>query len=563
MKKHLLLFIGFFFSTIFAQNPASIPLNHPLYNFVERMETMGIVTDALDNIRPYSRGRAAELLKQIEAKRDRLTAIDGRRLDDLLLEFRFELQPGEKHALIPEGQNWYSTLASWENFKNDFRRVLSRPWPEEEHHVAMWEKDSSSVYFDFEQVFTADGRSDGLSRNANEQSYILQGVIDRDFAWRVKVSLQGVRGDEGYRELDPLIKGTFSQESEEGDVVFADRTGGELAWHTRYMDVHFAQQEIAWGHGLSGKLILSNNPEQYPYIAVSKSWGWGKFIALHGKLQSFQQGTLEDGTKIFPDKWVAAHRLEFSPWDPITIGLNEVFIYGNRYADWSYLIPFNFYRAVQHKLRDRDNATIAIDLEAIPLNGAKLYGTIFIDEMKFEKLGTDWWGNKHAFQGGVVLADPFRLHNTMLQAEYTAIMPWVYTHKFAVNRYESDGRSLGHPAGPNSEVILFSVSKDISVRWLLGLQWSQTKKGANYPNENIGGDLLTGENVLLGTQEEPRQTRRFLEGILTTTKQTELFTRYELFNDFFVSASYIFSDTRTESRSQSLNEWHLGIRFNY
>ncbi|MCB0376671.1 MAG: hypothetical protein KDD04_12185, partial [Sinomicrobium sp.] len=264
----------------------------------------------------------------------------------------------------------------------------------------MWEDGLDNFYFDFEQYFTFDSRSDGVSRKANEQSYIFRGTLDNSFAYQVKVSLQGVRGDDGYWQDDPIIKNTFSQQNEDSTTVFTDRTGGELAWHTKFMDISFAQQEIAWGHGESGKLILSNYPEHYPYLQISKSWGWGKFTALHGKLQSFKSDTLSDGTPLYPDKWVAAHRLEFSPWDPLTIGLNEVFIYGERYADWAYLMPFNFYRAVQHKLRDRDNATISLDFEYIPFAGTKLYTTIFLDEMKFEKLGTNWWGNKQAIQVG-------------------------------------------------------------------------------------------------------------------------------------------------------------------
>jgi len=245
------------------------------------------------------------------------------------------------------------------------------------------------------------------------------------------------------------------------------------------MEIVFAQQEIMWGHGESGKLILSNHPEQYPYLQISKNWKWAKFTAMHGKLQSYESHRLEDGTPIYPDKWVAAHRLELSFWDPITVSINEVFIYGNRYADWAYLLPFNFYRAVQHKLRDRDNATISLDLEYVVIPGTKFYTTIFLDEMKFEKLGTDWWGNKHAIQLGLHQADPFGIENLEFTAEYSAIMPWVYTHKYRVNNYASDVRSLGHWAGPNSEVTYFNLKKDLHSRFTLGIKWLRYKKGRN------------------------------------------------------------------------------------
>lgn len=561
----LSIFIVFLFSfqNIFAQNPASVPISHPVYSYLERMETLGHIQNLFDGVRPYSRSRVAGALTQINQKRGQFTAIDKRRLDDFLLDFRFELSGKKKHALITENKSWYSTLSSWKNFKNDFRRVLSQSYPEEENHVIMWEDSSNNFYFDYEQLFTVDSRSDNLSRNANEQSYIFRGTMENDFSYQVKISLQGIRGNKVYRDLDPIIKKTFTQESESGDIVFTDRTGGELALHTKYMEIHFAQQEISWGHGESGKLILSNFPEQYPYLQVSKNWGWGKFTAMLGKLQSFQSDTLLDGTRIFPDKWLAAHRLEISPWDNFTIGINEVFIYGNRSVEWAYLIPFNFYRAVQHKLRDRDNATISLDFEYIPVNGLKLYTTLFIDEMRFEKLGTNWWGNKHAIQSGLYITDPFGLENTEFRFEYSAIMPWVYTHKFKINRYESDGRSLGHWAGPNSEVIYFHLMKDFHARLKGGVQFMQYKKGANTANQNIGGDLLTGRNILLGNQVLPKETRSFLEGDLTTERTAKLYFQYEIFNDLYLSSSYIWINTKSKNTQKSLNEIHLGFLFNY
>jgi hypothetical protein len=567
---HLLSFIFYLSSFSSAQNPASVPLNNSIYPFLDRMETLGHVTHLLDGVKPYNRGRIAEILNTLNNTRDNLTSIDRRKLDDYLLNFRFEIDNSIKHELIPENQDWYSTLYSWDNFSKDFMRAIMQRYPEEENHTILWEKDSSNFYFDYQQYFSLDSKSDGDSRNANEQSYIFRGTIDNNFAYYVNISLQAVRGSKGYRELDPVIKGTFSQESESGNLIHVDRTGGELAWHTRYMDINFAQQELLWGHGESGKLILSNYAEQYPYFQISKNWGWGQFTAMHGKLISFQNDTLSDGTfiyndqtRLYPDKWVAAHRLEFSPWTRFTIGLNEVFIYGNRYADWAYLIPFNFYRAVQHKLRDRDNATISLDFEYVPLNRLKLYTTIFLDEMKFEELGTNWWGNKHAIQAGLHITDPFGLENLELRVEYAAIMPWVYTHKYMVNRYESDKRSLGHWAGPNSEVMYFDLKKDFHARFYAGIKGLSFKKGYNYPDQNIGGELLVGRGSG-GFSQPEKETRSFLEGVLSKETTMELYAQYEIFNDLFLSASYIWINSENDGlKAEGLNELHFQFLFNY
>ncbi len=562
MLKKLLIFLFLLSGLLQAQNPLSVTLHAPVYDFLERMESLGITANQLNGALPLSRGRIAQLLAEIADKRGRLTAIDQRRLDDFLLDFRRELRPQEKYGQTGEGKTWYSTLSSWNNLKKDFYRALHQRYPEEENHLFLWETGDSSFYADYRQVFTYDGRSDGPARNANEQTYLFRGNIG-NFAYQWQVSLQAVRGDAAYRRQDPLLKNTFIQDSESGKTTFADRTGGELAIHFRAFDFSFAQQPLSWGPGESGKLILSDWAEQYPYISINKNWGWGRFTMVHAKLQSFLQTTLDDGTRLYPDKWLAAHRLEISPFDNFSFGLSEMFVYGNRYADWSYLFPLNFYRAVQHKLRDRDNAAIALDAEWTPFDGVKLYGALFLDDMKFDSLGGHWYGNKQAVQTGINWYDPFGWANARVTAEYVAIMPWVYTHKFAVNAYTSDNRSLGHWAGPNSEVVFWELQKDFHARFTAGVRWQKLRKGHNLPNANIGGDINLGHNTLLGNQLEPRRKRYFLEGELETRQETTLFAKYEIFNDLYLSAAYIFTQRRFKDAKENYSDLHFGFLFRY
>jgi len=542
--------------------PTSVPLSDPVYAFLERMETLGYLSNVHDGIKPFSRNTVSAHLQKLMPQRDKLTPIDRQRLDDLLLDYRRELQPQSRYHLLPASQNWYSVLGSWDNFTSDFARYFRRNQPEEEDHLLSYESTDETFYADYEQGLTYERRSDEVYRSASWQALQLRGVLGANFGYRFKTELHGLRGDEPYVFGHPILKGSWSEKNDPGPR-YSDRTGGELSWQGAYLDFRFAQQEVSWGYGESGKLILSNNAEQFPYISLSRDWGWVTYIALHGKLQSFPQDTLSDGQKLYPDKWLAGHRLEISPWRWVTLGLNETFIYGNRYADWAYLIPFNFYRAVQHKLRDRDNATISVDMELLPVNGVKLYGTLFFDEFRQAKIGTNWFGNKQAWQGGLYWVDPFSLPNLSLRAEYTAVMPWVYTHKYRINSYTSDYQSLGFWAGPNSEVLYLALQKEWTQRLSTKLSFRQYKHGANYPNENIGGDILVGHGTLLGSQTEARQTRKFLEGLLTTEKRYSGEAMYEAFNDMFFTLRYHLIDTQTEAVHKNLQEWYLGILFKY
>ncbi|MBD3225862.1 MAG: hypothetical protein GF313_14130 [Caldithrix sp.] len=537
-------------------NPVNVPVHHPVYNFLERMETLGIVHNLLDGVRPYSRAKVARFLQVVDINKLRLTPIDRRRLADYLLDFRYEIQPNKRNALVPEGQNWYSILAGVDNFKKDFVRFFRQKHPEEENHVFLWEDGGDNFYFDYIQNATYETRSNGDYRWANWQQYRFRGLFNHNFGYQWEVVLHRILGDEPYALGHPILKGSWSQQRAD-EPRYSDRTRGEISWNTGYVQLQFAQQEIEWGFGESGKLILSRDPEPYPYISISKEWGWGKFIALHGKLQSLAADTLENNLRLYPDKWVAAHRLEVSIKRRLTLGFSEHFIYGYRYADWAYLIPFNFYRAVQHKLRDRDNATIAIDFEWLAGFGSKIYGSVFLDEFRRSKLGTNWFGNKHAFLFGFYKTDPFGLANLNLRMEYAALMPWVYTHKYGINSYTTDGQSLGHWAGPNSELYYIHINKYWHQRLVTGIKWRQYKHGDNFADKNIGGDIL------LGHRSFDPQERQFLDGLLTTEQRLECYVHYELFNDLFLRGRYNYIDSNEPNIHRIYHEFYMGFEMRY
>ena len=80
MIKYCVVFIfycEFLITPVFATNPTSIPISHPIYPYLERMEALGHVENLLDGIRPYSRVKVAGILAELDKKRDKLTSISA------------------------------------------------------------------------------------------------------------------------------------------------------------------------------------------------------------------------------------------------------------------------------------------------------------------------------------------------------------------------------------------------------------------------------------------------------------------------------------------------------
>ncbi len=402
---------------------------------------------------------------------------------------------------------------------------------------------------------------DSVSRFRQAETYQFRGTILENFGYYVNVYMARIGGDQKYINEDPVLKSTWR--TDRGQKVYFDRSSGEIAWHTPFIDFRFAHQPVTWGLGVSGKLILSDFPEQFPYINLAKYWKWGGFSFMHGKLMAEDTIETVQVQKIYPDKWITINRFEFSPQARMASGLTDMIIYGNRSVEWGYLLPIHYFRAVEHNLNDRDNALLALDAELRVYSGVKLYGTILIDELKKDELFSNWYGNKHGFQFGMHLVDPFKLNNLEIRCEYIAIMPWVYTHIYNINRFSSYGRPLGYWAGPNSEVIYLNVNKWWHQRLFTGVTGQLFKHGANYADKNIGGDIMLGHNTLLGSQTEPVLTRKFLEGILETEKYIQFYAQYEVLNDLYLNLALGYNSYNSSHTTIRSSELHLGLKFDY
>jgi hypothetical protein len=296
---------------LFAGNPVSVPIRHEIYRFLDRMETLGLVDNILDGVKPFDREHISEILVEINMQRGKLTRIDRDRLDNYLLDFRFEVDYTQRYAQMEEDKNWYTPFSSWSRIKTDFVRLFAQNQPEENNYLFMWEDLTNSFYTEFIYDFTYDQRNDDVSRNKDVMTFSFRGTLLNNFGYMAEVTFANIRGDEEYRNSDPILKNSWI--NDRGDVTYFDRSGGDIAYRSPYVDFHFAMQPISWGVGESGTLILSDNVEQYPYFSISKYWSWGNFTYLHGKLLADTIGVTDQGQRIHPDKWIVSNRFEFSP----------------------------------------------------------------------------------------------------------------------------------------------------------------------------------------------------------------------------------------------------------
>jgi hypothetical protein len=180
-------------------------------------------------------------------------------------------------------------------------------------------------------------------------------------------------------------------------------------------------------------------------------------------------------------KFLYMHRLSSDLWKRrIHLGINEVIIYGNtttdepvgdsdvvaapyvqddRGVEWVYLIPFTSFKFIEHYAGDRDNAALSFDLTVkYPVNWC-WYGEFFLDDMLAPwKLLSNDWGNKWGVTVGGFWFGRAGGRDLTVQAEYSRVEPWVYTHfSGGSHRYTQFNTGLGSPLGPNSQGAVLSV----------------------------------------------------------------------------------------------------------
>jgi hypothetical protein len=221
-----------------------------------------------------------------------------------------------------------------------------------------------------------------------------------------------------------------------------------------------------------------------------------------------------------------------------TWGLGEMVIYSRRFPDLAYLNPVNFYKTIEPEFHNRDNALMTTELSVYLKPNLELFGSFLLDDIEYSKLGSDYYGNKFAYNVGFSYIEPAGILDTDLAFEYIKIDPYVYSHQIPENNYTHDQINIGNALGPNSESLWLRGSYRPSHRVRLSVEGERHQHGDNIYDasgnlvKNVGGD------VLFGKRQIDSNSAPFLDGIRTKTYRVALNAVYEFVNEWFLDFRY-------------------------
>ncbi|MBI2428812.1 MAG: hypothetical protein HYV29_08465 [Ignavibacteriales bacterium] len=531
MKKIILFFFPVY---LFAQS-VYLPPTHQVYKYLDKMEAKQVIVGYRDEVKPMTRETIARFLVQIDTTSHMITDVEQ------------------------EEQYFYKEEFYQELVNVGYENVIEERW-----HPYQYKSTIGNFNFNVSGGYTYHARGDGKYTTVTSNGAFTYGYIGENvgtyFYFRDNHEAGSFRDPQ--RILSPIPAEVPSR-------TFAGRFFEYSTIETQvnidagFVTLSLEKMPNVWGSGERGTIILSNKPPSYPQIKLRAELGDNiSFTYLHAWLfsdiidsaRSYQLPDIPPPTgfrRVNKQKYLAAHILEFTPWDGVDIAVGESQVYGNRDPELIYLIPVMFFKAAEHWGYDTDNSQLFLSLDLNLVPQYNFYLSLFIDEFSTEDFyRSDRQRNQLGFTVGTRAYDTF-LPDTKLLIEYTRLNPWVYNHKYPEVTFQSHSVDMGHWLGQNADLLFVQGMYQPSRNLRLGFQLETWRKG---------GKLPTISQYRLPTPE-------FLYSPRTKSQSFGLVGNYEVVRDMNVDFQLLQSRYSSEVNAGATDytaklDAFIGIRYN-
>ncbi len=531
--KKLFLFCLFsctFFIYVCAQNIWENP-NSQVYGYLNRMAQKGLI-QLNDLIKPINRVDIQFALNELTSKTDQLNPIEK-------VELNFYLQE-------------YKPLNSNDSIVQIIKKDINNRWRFFNIVNSNFELHADPV-IGINRVST-----DNKNTNQLSSGFEIWGSIGKNKNWGYQVYYRD------YTETGNIISNNLNESPLPGRIL----VGAQNATSINYSDIRASlnyrfkngnisvgKDNIIWGYGENGHIILSNKVPSYPYFRLDYNpTKWLSFNYTHAWLNSNitdsslsylnNSGRLENDKRIlFVQKFMATHSIQITPIKGLSLAIGESIIYSDK-MDPGFLIPVNLFKFYDNNrsnylIEAGSNGQYFFSINSRnQIKNTHLYGSLFIDEIKisalFNKIEKR---NQLGYTLGASITDVLIPYLT-IGAEYTRVNPFVYNNLIPAQTYTSYGYSLGDWMGNNFDrAILYTKYNPFPKLQLYG-RIQKIRKGGN-------GTIY--EQYVM--QPQPV----FLNTLQYNRTDWLLQVRYEWMNNLYLNSAL--------QKFQNKNIYQLGISF--
>lgn len=269
---------------------------------------------------------------------------------------------------------------------------------------------------------------------------------------------------------------------------------GSVTYNWKWGSVSLIKDYFQWGHGKFGQLIYSWKASSYTRLQLQfNPVDWFRFHYFHGFLSSlvidsaasYPTGLVIQGNTVYSErfisKYVVANMLSLTPWEELDVSFGNSVIYSGSGISPEYLIPFMYYKVLDHNLgRDNDqgsNGQLYFDLKWTYPQTYMFYYTLFVDVLSIRDIlkgdmNTTWFG---ITLGGKKI--DALIENLDLTVEYTRLNPWLYEHYVPTTTYKHLNYPLGHWLGQNADQLRVQFDYAYSDQLRMSLWGENLRKG--------------------------------------------------------------------------------------
>ncbi|MDO9549245.1 MAG: hypothetical protein Q7J65_09810, partial [Candidatus Marinimicrobia bacterium] len=134
------------FSEALMASQGHVRLNDPIYLFLDRMATGGLLPGLLNDTRPYTRDKIAGQLAILNEKRNDLSGIDRTILDEYMADYRLELFPNKSHFQAGDQGDTFLFFRSLRNIKTGLGDIFQYEDNREKQHVFIHESKNELIW---------------------------------------------------------------------------------------------------------------------------------------------------------------------------------------------------------------------------------------------------------------------------------------------------------------------------------------------------------------------------------------------------------------------------------
>lgn len=482
-----------------AQNiPVSLSYTK-VYDFIDELIMDGVVTNQTA-IRPYTRNQIADMLTQAQRADSLLSNRQQNELKFYLNEFALEndlmvdnfVQYTDRRTFslsLADPQFSYKSLNNM--FKMRIRPILGGDVMLSKKGAIIQRWWGAEIQMDIAKHLSIWGSLRDNSWNGN---WLNTDCFPSDYA-----RINGARIHYGASQQTPALSNIpgvqYKEATYGGD--FSDSKGG-INLYSWWGSIGIQRENIRWGDSYHSSNILSGRNPAVPMITLQLTpCKWFQFDYFHAWLVSnvldstyyYLENTTNGNASLKNyrpyNKFMAANMFTFTPIKHLSVSLGNSIVYAEQSLQVAYLIPIAFYKSLDHLLTkgvrtQNQNSQVFASISVRPVNHLQLYGSFFLDEVKFSRFKlSEPENNPISYLVGFNWSG-WPIDGLSLKGEFMRSYIACYTHSIDVLTWASNSYNMGHYMGDNAQSIYAELAYRPVRGLLLKLSYTNDMKYNSY-----------------------------------------------------------------------------------